>query len=173
MRQLPHIHTKRCTCISSYCYSIYLWLHRSTWVPKSAHSVQTLRMQVSHYRYIHVILPLCHFPLRPNVTQFGNSTWISSHHCHSCHFHSVRFFQSGELLFVFTATVKFSCPATWFILPNLTELLCIIKLAHKLCVVYTSHTDTRAHTRTQINTLHELMEMSLLKHTHTNTHSWQ
>lgn len=70
------------------------------------HTVQALRMQVSHYRYIHVILPLCHFPLKPNPTQFGNSTWIDSHHCHSCHFHSVRFFQSGELLFVFTATVK-------------------------------------------------------------------
>lgn len=57
-------------------------------------------------------------------------------------FIALEFFQSGELLFVFTATVTRS---TWFEPPDLTELLCIIKLARTLYIVHT-------HRHTQLQT---------------------
>lgn len=123
---------------------------------------------VSCYRCLYVILPLCHFPPPPNTTQCGNSAWISSHYYHSCHFHSVRFFQSEELLFVFTATVTDSAamqPDSEF---NLTELLCVLKLTHKLQLA-------RTHKTHQLLILYVFSHllMAVKKHILTNIQFWK
>lgn len=115
--------------------------------------------------------PFCHFPVWPNITQFGNLMWINSHHCHSWHFHSVRFFQSGELLFVFTATVKHHA-APWpdSYCRNLTELLCITQAAHAQIAHGTFFTHT--HVETKFHPALVEMEMSHAMTTENKGSSW-